>query len=432
MNEREAEMLAHHAFAQGNAALALGDLVDASRWLDRACRLAPLDQNLRIMHARVANRPLEKAPVTVSETVALPQIQGTVLLVSHALGGGVHRHVMARSLALRADGWRTLLLRPDAHDSACGSMGVLSGETDWPWQRFSLPVQYLDLLRCLEKEGVERVEFHHLMGHRKEIWDLPRLLSVGFSVVVHDYALVCPRITLTGGSGIYCGEPLAAADCDACVATYGSLTGEVGSIASLRERSAAWIGQAKSVLVPSSEVARRLKRYMPDIEVSVRPWEDDTILLAPAVASIGRKLRICVVGAINSEKGYDVLLACARDAVVRRLDLEFVVVGYTQDDLALLDTGIVFVTGAYTETEAVDLIKAQSCTIGFLPSCWPETWSYTLGLLWQAGLAVVTFNLGTPAKRIEATGHGWTLPLGLPAGQTNDAFLRDFKLSTRG
>jgi glycosyltransferase involved in cell wall biosynthesis len=132
---------------------------------------------------------------------------------------------------------------------------------------------------------------------------------------------------------------------------------------------------------------------------------------------------VAVVGAIGPEKGYDVLLACARDAALRNLALEFVVVGHTVDDARLLDTARVFVTGRYAEGEATALIRAQQAQIAFIPSIWPETWCFALGSAWQAGLAVACFDIGAQAERLRATGRGWLLPLGLSTVAINNALL---------
>ena len=134
------------------------------------------------------------------------------------------------------------------------------------------------------------------------------------------------------------------------------------------------------------------------------PWESDAALPPPADRRVSRlRLRVAVVGAIGIEKGYEYLLACARHVTAQRLAMEFVVVGHTCDDKRLLDTGAVQITGNYEEAEAVELIRAQDAELGFLPALWPETWSYTLSQLWQAGLDVVAFDIGAPAERIRAT-----------------------------
>jgi len=139
--------------------------------------------------------------------------------------------------------------------------------------------------------------------------------------------------------------------------------------------------------------------------------------------------RICVVGAIGVDKGFEILLACARDAAERALPVEFVVVGHTIDDGRLLDTGRVFVTGEYRADEAAPLIQAQNASLAWVPSIWPETWCFTLSEAWRAGLRVATFDLGAQAERVRRTGRGIVLPLGLPPASINSALLAAVGLS---
>jgi hypothetical protein len=129
------------------------------------------------------------------------------------------------------------------------------------------------------------------------------------------------------------------------------------------------------------------------------------------------------VGAIGVHKGYEVLLECARDAHQRDLDLEFVVVGHTIDDVRLMGTGRAFVTGQFDPAEAVGLIEAQRASFGFVPSIAPETWCLGLGELWRAGLRAAVFDIGTPAERIRRTRRGIVLPLGLSASAINNRLI---------
>jgi glycosyltransferase involved in cell wall biosynthesis len=133
--------------------------------------------------------------------------------------------------------------------------------------------------------------------------------------------------------------------------------------------------------------------------------------------------RVCVVGAIGIEKGYDLLLACARDAADRKLPLRFHLVGHSCDDGRLLATGMVKITGRYQDHQAVDLIRRQQAQVAWLTSIWPETWCYTLTQAWRAGLNVLAFDIGTPADRIRRTGRGRLCPLGLPPQAINRLLL---------
>jgi glycosyltransferase involved in cell wall biosynthesis len=241
---------------------------------------------------------------------------------------------------------------------------------------------------------------------------------VPYDVVVHDYAWVCPRITLVGPDRRYCGEPGGDA-CEACYADVGGNIEEDIKPSRLRLRSQSLLAGARRVVVPTDDVAARLAHYCPDTTYTVTPWESDPVPQPIRHRGVGRRRqRVVVVGAISIEKGYEYLLACARHVAAQNLALEFVVVGYTCDDARLLDTGVAYITGGYTEAEVTDLIIAQDADLGFLPAIWPETWSYTLSQMWQAGLEVVAFDLGGPAERIRRTGHGRLLPLGLPPAAT--------------
>jgi hypothetical protein len=117
------------------------------------------------------------------------------------------------------------------------------------------------------------------------------------------------------------------------------------------------------------------------------------------------------------------LLACARDAVARDLPLEFVVIGYTQNDRPLLRTGRVDVTGPYVDEEVPHLLRRERPDLVFLPSVWPETWCYALDHALSAGLPAAAFDIGAMAERLRALGRDTLLPLDLDARQINDRLL---------
>jgi len=359
--------------------------------------------------------------------------QPAVLLITHDEAGGVERVVRARAASLRRDGIRALVLRPargGAAPHAClvdlpqpGSgphSGADSDARPYPNLRFALPDELDALVALLGGERILHAEWHHLLGHHPSLRALCRILDVPYDIHIHDYAAFCQRIALVGGSGRYCGEP-DVAGCEACVAGSGSRLGEVIGPRALRERSAAEFAAARRVVAPSHDAARRLARHFPALRPLVRPLEDD----APSLplhefadlsprAPAGARIRACVIGGIGIEKGFAVLLACVREAAARGVPLDFVVVGHTPDDDALLEAGALAVTGPYREDEATALVAAQQCDIAFLPSIWPETWCFTLTLAWRAGLPVAAFDIGAQAERIRRTGRGLVLPLGLP------------------
>lgn len=350
-----------------------------------------------------------------------PRRSSSVIMITHSDGGGVEQRIVDAAALYRDAGRRPVVLRPvqDRH----GQANVLAGdgpEGGFPNLRYNLPKELPALMRLLRSVNPAWVEVHHLLNHPPAIYDLIRRLGVPYDVHIHDYAWICPRISLIGAGNRYCGEP-DLRGCESCIARLGRLVTEDIGVAALRQRSATFLAGARQIVAPSRDTATRLRRYFPDLPVSVVPHGDDAAL--PPMNRSAPPARVCVAGGIGPHKGFDILLACARDAAARGLQLEFVVVGDTTDDAALLETGRVFITGTYKPSEAVDLIRAQNASLGFVASVWPETWSLTLTELWQAGLPVAAFDLGTPAERIRATGRGFVLPLGLPPAAINDTLV---------
>ncbi len=347
----------------------------------------------------------------------------SVVLITHDDAGGVEQRIRQSIADHRAAGRHPIILRPVRHGDGTTAVEV-GAEERFPNLRYAMPGEMPVLLRWLRGQKPALTEVHHFLGHHPVVHDLPAALGVPCNVHVHDYGWFCPRVVLVDGHGRYCGEPDARA-CEACVADHGRLDLDDAPIPALRARSAALLQYATEVIVPSHDTARRIERHFPKVRPVVVPHQDDTAIADPPHRTpvTGRRGRICVLGAIGVHKGYDLLLACARDAAARDLNLEYVVVGTTIDDARLLETGRVFVTGAYDPPQAVDQVTRQNADLGFLPSIAPETWCLGLTELWRAGLDVAAFEIGAPAERIRNTGRGFLLPPHLPPGAINNALV---------
>ncbi len=356
---------------------------------------------------------------------------GAVLLISHQHGGGVARRINEEMAALRAAGQRPILLFPAAPDDLATPFPWQAELTDdrtgdFPNLRFNLPAALPELLQLLRQEDVRRVVLHHALGHHPLARQLAARLGVPQDIVIHDYTSFCLRVNLLTRPAAdaelrYCGEPNVAG-CIACVARNGDETFEgIGVVANLA-RSAAEFAAAATIAAPSADAARRIARHFPGIQPSVTPWEDDGLPVRLRSPRAGRR-HIVVIGGIGPAKGFDILIACAEDAATRGLALRFTVAGASAEDRKLLETGRIFVTGAYQEGEATRLIDRLDADLAFLPSIWPETWCFALTEAWRAGLYALSFDLGAQGQRLRATGRGTTLPLGLPPSRINDVLL---------
>lgn len=240
-----------------------------------------------------------------------------------------------------------------------------------------------------------------------------------FTVMLHDFQWYCPRVHVTDERNSYCGEPTPAI-CQLCVS--GGVEHSFADHDALIENDLeSWLGfntrilqRATRIMAPSEDTARRYRERLnlPDIVVAPHP-EPRLNGVTSVVARRGSpkgSLKVAVVGAIGRVKGFDVLVRLVERAARDRVPFFLTVVGYTADDERLKRYNNAEVTGSYKHSELKAKLDAIDPDFVFLSSIWPETYSYVLSEVWEAGYPVVTFDIGAPADRIKAMGGGVVIP----------------------
>ena len=397
-----------------------------------ARRAALTERNQRLLGLRhpdyeglvercIAADPVRAVRRRLDEERLAARAEDVVLLVTLRLPGGVERFVRQRCARLRARGVSPLLIQPDESSlSVCCALGDDAGA--YRSLRYDCPGDLASFRALLARLRIDRVELHHFLGHDPRAIETVLSLGVPYDVFIHDYSWVCPRLSLLGGDGKFCREPDLLA-CQACARTHGTSLVEPASVAELRSRNELWLRSAHEVIAPTADTAARLSRYFRELQPRVEPWEEEIIPAAPRLAGSSPPVRVAVLGAIGRQKGYEVLLDCARDAARRALPIEFTVIGFTEDDDALFATGKVFVTGVYEESEIDDLLRQEAPHLALFPSVTPETWCYTLSYALRAGLPVIAFDLGAIAERLRRAHRGMVVPLSTDSASLNDAML---------
>lgn len=378
----------------------------------------------RLVEEFFAKDPLLNARRAVDMRLLLERAVSPVLLMTLSLPGGVKRHVSERQVELNAAGHTVLVLHPSESGGAPARVNLSVASLGLKNLSFDLPRDFELLLEFLLSLGLSKIEIHHFLGIPAPILELAVSLGVPYDVYIHDYLWICPRVTLIGGTGQYCGEPSVSA-CEDCIRMHGSGLEDSLTVEGLRARSDRILSAASRVIAPSQDTRVRLARYFPNIEVDVVPWERRIQRIQrTSVPTANGCTRVAIIGAIGIQKGHQVLLDCARDAERRNLDIEFVVIGYTHDDEALMATGKAFVTGPYDEGEVDSLLGREQCNVAFFPSVWPETWCYSLTHAVSWGLPVLSYDHGALAERLRTYSAAELVPLSASAGRLNDTLIR--------
>ncbi|CAG1009668.1 N-acetylglucosaminyl-diphospho-decaprenol L-rhamnosyltransferase [Burkholderiales bacterium] len=333
-----------------------------------------------------------------------------IVLTSHGWGGGVRRHVdeLAGALSDRAE---VLHLVPAGRDVVRLSW---SRDTDRFEAWFTYPADGETLAALLAGLGVSWLHYHHVDGLPRGVLDLPAAVGAPFAVTLHDAYPFCPRYHLDRGEGRYCGEP----DNDGCNLCLARRPAQWPlDIAGWRATFAAWLAGASRIIAPSHDIATRFRRHFPALAVDVRAHPE------PGFAPAARLHRVGLLGKLAVDKGFDVAVACARDAEARGLPLAFRILGPTGAPLPPLSAGTISMTGAYAEADLPRLIAVEAIDVWLFPNQWPETWSYTLSAALATGRPIVASSLGALPERLEGVARARVVGWDAPAVAWNDALM---------
>lgn len=359
----------------------------------------------------VLRDPLGEIRLKIALAVYSAADRPAFLFITHNMGGGTKRCVNEMAGSWLDKGYQVFMLQP------FGGRVLFSHAEE---KEFSFVFDWLkdydlllDLCRSLR---IGLIHYHHILGYPETVKSLPGDLGCPYCITVHDYYLLCPRVSLSRG-GRYCEEK-GEADCSECLSR--SPKPLTADIAGWRERNLHFLKGAAEISVPSSDAARRLQRYFPALTCRCVPHPETAAgNFVPACPE--GSLKVGVIGAVSRIKGSDLLYACAADAKRRRLPLHYVVIGYTCRQKK--SSGLLKVTGEYQEEDLQQLISREKPELIFFPGQAPETFSYTLSSAITAGLPVLATDIGAVEERVRQDELGWIISRRSSPQEVNDKLL---------
>jgi GT2 family glycosyltransferase/glycosyltransferase involved in cell wall biosynthesis len=369
------------------------------------------------VHAFIARDPLRPARQAV-DLLRLRRLNAGrgALFIDHGWTGGIVRHLRELTAALAAEDVVVSRLTPgkDSETLELTSLSPLD-LPNLPRLPASDSEAIADALRGLD---LGFVHLHSLVAHKLEnfrpLLDAIDAAGLRYHLTIHDYAPVCPRITMVDWGGSYCASP-SRTHCRICIETVGTEFGKV-DIDDWRAAYGEVVARADRLITPDQDVETRLRRYL-DIPkpMKIRPhevWARREAQPADKPRTVTRKRTVGIIGAIGPHKGSGVLLGLAGEITMRDLPLTLKLYGYS-DRIELERFDCVEQTGPYQEADIERMIEEDPCDLAFLPAVWPETYSYTLDIALRLGLHPVCFDIGVGAARLKRLGIGTLLPLSL-------------------
>ena len=355
-----------------------------------------------VIQQHIAENPARSLRFAVDAALARRSELPVVVVINHCRGGGTERHVL--DFAQQLDGQaQVYLLTPEFENGPVYLRPFSSPQR--AGLVFDPHTQMLQLLETLRWLGVARLHYHHTIGLPQSILLLPEQLPCSYDFTVHDYYLACPQVTLADEQGRYCGAP-DEAGCNACLAKRPAPDNQ--SITQWRQLGAQLLNGAERVFVPSNDTLVRMQGYFPQANFVLAVHEP---ALQPVAVSLpelknDEPLRILVLGALSVFKGADVLEASALQARAQRAPLQFHLLGYAYRPLRGKPFSHLQVHGAYQDADLLELIAEIKPHVVWFPGSCPETHSYTLSAVLEAGLPVVATDIGAFTERL--AGREWT------------------------
>ncbi len=342
-----------------------------------------------------------------------------VLHVSHSFGGGTEKYVRDFAAIQAQEGQVPVFVRFDSDGNAKLEINLegtdLNGFFDDRHVETYKETELTALQSDIQSLGISRVHLHAPFGMPLNFLDWLSS-SLPLTVTIHDYAWICPRVSLSQQGGRYCGEP-AVDKCDSCVALYAAHPGlqkaieaSEGSVAVFRQNMSTILARAEAVHAGAADVVKRLRKHGIEAAYRVVPHPEPEAKISTNLQVQPRRpdgrVRVALFGAISEGKGFHKLIACAKYAHENMLPITFIVFGFTVNDEIALRLPNITITGPYNEEDLDWLIQEYNPDISFFPNQWPETYSYTLSHSLRFKLWPVVTDLGAPPERVAAVSFG--------------------------
>ena len=353
---------------------------------------------------------------TLRRAATLVRQAGPVpVYLAHAMGGGAEHWLQARIAEATQAGGAALVLRVGQGHRWKLELYSPEGLTQGLTNDFALVealVAGLPRRRIVYSCGVNERDALELPGR------LLRLAGRGpgaapedaqpVEILLHDFFPVSPSYTLLGRHGAYHGVPVAGGPLagDAAhryerpggvMAELAQWQAEWGALISAAERVVAFSGSSRDILAEAYPQAAEKTEVIPHRLPAPPPR------IAPG-GRAGEAPVIGVLGNIGVQKGAALLQALSRD-LAKSGAARLVVLGHLDPSYKLAPPSLVH--GSYELRDLPGLVARYGISGWFMPSIWPETFSFTTHEMLATGLPVASFDLGAQGEAVaRAVGQG--------------------------
>lgn len=349
----------------------------------------------------------------------------SIVILDHRWGGGATSYAKKRREEFLLQGCRVSVVQ---YDEGLNLYLVIS-QLDEMECRFSS----LDLDAALRAIGkIDEIWVNEIVSYpnvSQLLQYLPRFAEehdVNLVFPVHDFFELCQSYNLINDHKEFCGLP----DQNICSKCFCHIRqGEfIGT--GIVEYRLLWMDfllKCSRVICFSESSRALLTKVYPELEnIEVRPHEIEPLMRVDRKARMKERLAIGVMGMISHVKGREVVKELLDHINEERLDIDLVILGATDRIYPELER---IETGFYERKDIPEIALREGIDVFFIPSIWPETFSYTTAEIMSMGYPLAVFDLGAPPERVAEYDRGVVIPITASPREIIDA-LRELAYET--
>lgn len=322
------------------------------------------------------------------------------LVISHALGGGVDK-----SIALENEDFQGLLVvaRPKTQNS-------ITIEFTFASSRETLEIIGIESSNLLQsifdlfQPGEARID--HILGFPAESIERFNSKSHNYSVRLHDYIYVCPKIHLSGTDNRDCNLP-DISTCSSCLSDDFEIDIDIST---WRIRNISFLLQSHNLLASCEDVKSRYRRVNGNLSISVSPVDIAIETeFSPIFKALDDDITICVLGHLNLNKGFRNVNSLAQYLRDTSSSMKIAHIGNLIGGRIRASKNFCNY-GEYQDTfHLYSILKEINPDIFWFPAEVPETFSYTLSEVLPFGIPISYFDIGAIGERLQ--NYEWRVPL---------------------
>ena len=321
-----------------------------------------------------------------------------ILFVSHNRGGGTEKFLNEHISKLNLKGINSYILIP-TDKPFIGKIVTKKQDHFFNLNSIDCRLGYDDLSYFITLAKINVVHIMSLVDWSYELADsiieLRNIHKFKLFTYIHDYHWCCSNIDLHKKHYQVCLNPKDS-NCKDCNIINSNKSQNI-----YRERKSLQniLEFSDEIFAPSFDTKKRIESFYDRINVKVIPHSENFRDLRVLKNTTESNFTICALGALNINKGSSILISLYRYLNENNIAANIKVVGYiepTCDGIAC--------TGAYKTNDLKRLLNDINPSIIFIPSIWPETYSYTLSEALLTGIPICCFDLGAQSERLKKIG----------------------------